>query len=524
MSPLLPRDPDLNHLKKQAKELVKAHKAQSLEACRRIQEHLPRLLQASPSEILRADFALSDAQLVIAREHDFPSWPKLKEHIESLRADPGDGADAVEQFKDAVTDRDAGRVSALLKRYPSLAEQVNTPLFAFDSPAIVVSRENRALVDVLLEHGADINARSQWWAGGFGVLDGADPEVGAYLISRGAIVDVHAAAGLGMLDRIEELIRETPELVNAKGGDGQRPLHFAQTPEMIDFLLDHGAEIDARDVDHESTPAQYAVPRPPAQGKRDSLARAAEKCRHLIKRGAEVDIFMACALGDVDLVRAVLESDPESISARIGDGRYKPVPSAPGGHIYIYNLAANASPHQVAAMFSHQTAYDLLLERSPVKERFLAACARGDETRVRAILAAHPDLVASLPPGDARLIADAAWENDIDAARVMLHAGFDPHTRGVHESTPLDRAAFHGFVDMVKLLLRHDPNPPLELRNEFGSTPLGTCIHGSIHSWRKDGDHAAAAEDLIAAGAKVPERAGGSEAVAAVLRRHGAKD
>ena len=47
--------------------------------------------------------------------------------------------------------------------------------------------------------------------------------------------------------------------MHARGGDGQTPLHFASTVEVAEFLLENGAEIDARDVDHESTPAQYML-------------------------------------------------------------------------------------------------------------------------------------------------------------------------------------------------------------------------------------------------------------------------
>ena len=48
--------------------------------------------------------------------------------------------------------------------------------------------------------------------------------------------------------------RRDPALVNAKGGDGKRPLHYARTVEIAEFLLDRGAEIDALDDDHSSTP------------------------------------------------------------------------------------------------------------------------------------------------------------------------------------------------------------------------------------------------------------------------------
>src|SRR2546427_9819567 len=113
------------------------------------------------------------------------------------------------------------------------------------------------MLEVLLAAGADINAKSRWWAGGFGLLHGASPELAAYAIERGALIDVHAAARLGRLERLQELIAEEPALVNARGGDGQTPLHFASTIAIAAYLLDHGADLDARDVDHESTPAQY---------------------------------------------------------------------------------------------------------------------------------------------------------------------------------------------------------------------------------------------------------------------------
>ena len=50
--------------------------------------------------------------------------------------------------------------------------------------------------------GADVNARSQWWTGGFGRLHTADPELAAYAIERRAVVDVHAAARLDQSIRV----------------------------------------------------------------------------------------------------------------------------------------------------------------------------------------------------------------------------------------------------------------------------------------------------------------------------------
>jgi len=112
----------------------------------------------------------------------------------------------IEQFKDAVTNDDETAVGRLLRNHSSLVERINESWFAFDSPAIVLaaSSGNREMVDVLLQNDADINAKSTWWAGGFGVLHHDHRDLARYLIERGAHVDPHAAAGLGMLERLPD--------------------------------------------------------------------------------------------------------------------------------------------------------------------------------------------------------------------------------------------------------------------------------------------------------------------------------
>ena len=70
----LPLEPNLDQLKNQAKDLLKAHKASDPEATQRVRESHPGWSGAK--------LRLSDAQLVIAREYGFASWPKLKAHVE----------------------------------------------------------------------------------------------------------------------------------------------------------------------------------------------------------------------------------------------------------------------------------------------------------------------------------------------------------------------------------------------------------------------------------------------------------
>ena len=88
MSAQLPQNPNLEQLKKQAKALLKAHQTGEPEACSRIQGSFPRLARTPVLEISNALFSLRDAQLVLAREYGFKSWPKLKRFIEILSQDP----------------------------------------------------------------------------------------------------------------------------------------------------------------------------------------------------------------------------------------------------------------------------------------------------------------------------------------------------------------------------------------------------------------------------------------------------
>ena len=98
--------------------------------------------------------------------------------------------------------------------------------------------------------------------------------------------------------------RATRSSCTLRGGDGKTPLHFARTIEVASYLLDHGADIDARDIDHESTPAQYM------------LDHRVEVARYLVQKGCRTDILLAAAVGDVDRVRACLTpTQSASVSA-----------------------------------------------------------------------------------------------------------------------------------------------------------------------------------------------------------------
>jgi ankyrin repeat protein len=495
----LPSQPNLEQLRIQAKELLKAHQSHDPEAIQRIRENHPRFGEAS--DIREAKLRLSDAQLVIAREYGFTSWPKLKEHLDNLEVA---SEDPMTLLHKAFKGDDHALVRRLLQRHPQFKARINNPIGDFGSPAITCAR-SAEMIDVLLEAGADINAKSNWWAGGFGLLHSGQPELARHAIQRGALVDVHAAARLGMLDRLRELITANPELVHARGGDGQTALHFASTVEIAEYLLNHGADINARDVDHESTPAQYMV--------RDRQ----EVARYLVQRDCQTDILMATALGDEPLVRKHLEMDPSCIHMRVSDEFFPMIHPKGGGIIYQWTLGWYVSAHQVAKDFRQEHIFELLMERSPASLKLITACWLGDEVLFNSIR--RDQQVFAFTAVEKRQLAHAACQNETTVVRLMLEAGLPVDARSRHNATALHWAAWQGNAEVVRLLLQH--NPPLEdARNDFTSTPLGWAIHGSQNSWHPEkGDYPKTVELLLQAGAKIPERTDGTPEVRAVLRR-----
>lgn len=419
-----------------------------------------------------------------------------------------ESADPIEQVHAAFQADDAERVRDLLDRHPEIKARVNDPIGPFGSPAIVNVRSPKML-DVLLDAGANINAKSQWWAGGFGLLHSASLELCAYAIERGADVDVHAAARLGMFEKLRELVARDPALVHARGGDGQTPLHFAKTIEIAGFLLDHGADIDALDVDHESTPAQYMI------GERQDVAR------YLVARGCKTDILMAAALGDIELVRRELDADPDRIRMRVSDEYFPMIGGKAGGAIYQWTLGWYVSAHDVARKFGHEEVLQLLYERSPPAVKLIAACWLGDDVTLDIVRAIHPNFAEEFTDADRRQVAHAARNNEAEVVRRLLGIGLPVDGTSQHQATPLHWAAFHGNLDMTNTLLRF--GPPLEaLDADHNGTPLNWAIYGSEHGWYcKTGDYAGTVEALIDAGARPPTAVAGTPAVQEALRRKG---
>ena len=493
---------NLEQQHKLAKDLIRAARAGDSTALARLRA--VRDDAGTPARALK----LADAQLAVARESGFESWPQLVTALQQRDVDA---------FRAAVEAGDVARTQQLVA-LAHVRKHVNDPMFAFGQRAAHIGAKNGAMLTVLIAAGADVNRKSEWENGPYTVLDNTNESTARFLLARGATLTPNAAARLGWFDELQTLVNADGALVHARGGDGQQPLHEAKTVAIADFLLDRGAGIDVRCIDHKTTPAQYAlVDRP-------------DVCRRLLERGATPDIFMAARLGDVGLATRLLDADPSCVGARVNEPGYPPVPPL---HTYCWTLGFGVSPHDVASRSGHRDVRELLDARSPARIRFINALLAADEEAAGALLRENPSLIGSLTRFDHGRLAHAIFYEQFDAADLMLRLGFDPAAPGPDGGTALHTACWVGNAALVERILAHG-GVPLDSRDPtHQGTPLGWAVFGSVHRRAPGADYIALVDRLVAAGADVTavaniegktqlEMATGNPAMQAALRRHGA--
>lgn len=112
--------PDLGQYKKQAKELLQAWRSGRPEALARGTQRHPHFAERRAQTL-----GLSDAQLVLAREHGFESWPRFASHVAELKK--RSGAEYVfEVAADAVTNGEVEELRRLLADEPNLARMCSS--------------------------------------------------------------------------------------------------------------------------------------------------------------------------------------------------------------------------------------------------------------------------------------------------------------------------------------------------------------------------------------------------------------
>jgi uncharacterized protein len=301
----LPARPDLDQLRRQAKDLLRAARDGDPDALARIHAVSPRVI-------------LSSAQLAVARGYGFASWPRLRTEVER---------------RDILNSRDLGRLAALLAREPDQATTrmehwrdhrggasplAYVAMLRFDArrlglpgPLPGTGAMARALIEagasvdgdpgeqetplitaasygdaevaaVLIAHGADLEATAAADSGG---VPGGTALGHAAVFGMTGVVDVLVAVGArprGIEDAAAAgdiagwLTPDTPEQAKV------RALTMAadhQRLPVIDQLLAAGTPIDAADAEHGRQALRLAA----GNGRPASVA-------HLLARGADPNL------------------------------------------------------------------------------------------------------------------------------------------------------------------------------------------------------------------------------------------
>jgi hypothetical protein len=328
---VLPPKPSLEHLKHQAKDLLKQRAAHLPESAQMIREFHPRFAHDADAEIFKASFRLSDAQFTIARSHGFDSWARLKRHVEKpTLADRLDlpHHERIEDptFRRAVDLLDAGDavgLRRLLQLHPKLVQQ--RVLFEgknyFRSPTLLeFVAENPIrhgtlppniveVTRVILEAGAEKAARDEM----------------LMLVATGSV-----ARECGMKSELIALLCE----YGADPDKAIRPAAILDEHDAVLALIDRGAKVD--------------VVVAAALGRVDEF-------EHLVKTATADDRWLAFAVaaqfGHTEIVRALLDAGEDP-------NRYNP----PGGH-------AHATPLHQAALAGHEEVVRLLVMRGARLDR-----------------------------------------------------------------------------------------------------------------------------------------------------------
>jgi len=321
----LPSNPNLAHLKYQAKDLRKERTARTPGVAQRIREFHPRFRRLADAEIFDAEFSLSDAQLTIAREYGFPSWARLKRHIEKPTL--SDRLDLPHQqrienvtFRRAVELLDTGDAAGLrahLNQHPNLIHQ-----------HVVFEGGNYFRNPTLLEFVAENPVRR-------GTLPANIVEVTKVILeaapSQSAQNETLMLVSTGGVARECRMQLPLIDLLCDYGADPSSAVKAAALHgelQAVNALIERGARMDL--------PVAAALGR--IEDARRSLAVASSEDRHLA-------LTLAADFGHVEIVRLLLDGGEDP-------NRYNPV----GGH-------SHTTPLHQAAGRGHEEVVRLLVER-----------------------------------------------------------------------------------------------------------------------------------------------------------------
>jgi ankyrin repeat protein len=479
--------PDLNQLKRQAKELLAAYRSGEPDAVAEV-THTYHGAEA-------ATFALHDAQLVLARAYGFESWPKLKAFV--------DGA-TVSRLMAAVRASDLATARAILEARPEIINMDASDNDEHRALHYAVLMRSVDMVRLLMEHGADPRIgiyphRIPTTALAIATERGYDEivEVIREVEQRRTGVpaagppadrspeppprELHDALMRGDARSViaflesNAVFRDDPTRLRRADVGGITLLHVACARLMVDlvaWLLAHGADVHARN-DVGFAPIDM-LGRWPASHPHAGVLEVADM---LLRHGAERTAFWAVATNNLPWLRARhAEGQLETRVIDVGGlVTFAVRVDRPDALTLLLDLGFDPNegrdpampagkPLEYCASERRSGLAEILLQRGATLTPTLAvALGKGDWLKAR-----HAEGTLAHPPDGDGLLTVAVEHDRADMLQLLLDLGFGPDERrrvvgrdSVQELTgdPLGRAVGRGNRAMIDMLLAHGADP-----------------------------------------------------------------
>jgi ankyrin repeat protein len=517
----IPERPNLEQYKKQAKELARDCAQRQPASLDRIRRHHPRLRNRQELPAI----TLADAQLVLAREHGFPSWPQFAAHLETLRIIRSleDLPDPVNTFIEvAVVPRHGWHASGtlehaelILARYPHvataniytasvLADEATVRKFLSQNPALATATGGPHNWDALT-----CLAFSRYLR-----LDKSRSE--AFVPTARALLDAGASANSGWMETIDDGPPFLETVLYGAAG-------LARHPGLTRLLLEYAADPNDNETCYHA-PETYdntvvGILIDSGRCNERSLAwLAARKADWHDEKG----LLLALDGGANPNYMTQWRHTPFQHSIRRDNGLVMiEMFLDHGADPHLRNAIDGRNAFQMAAYHGRGDILTALERRGSTPkfdgptadlDRLVAASAQADMPRVQALIAQDPQLLSQLLQIGGSLLARFAGANNLEALRILLDLGVpanapwpegDPYFDTPKNSTALHYAAWRAWHAIVReLIARGAPvNALVNAQDERGRTPLQLAVKACIDSYwqrRRQPDSVAA---LLAAGA-----------------------